>query len=176
MLDEMLPADEVAEAFLALIDWAETYLLSISVLIQVGLIMAALVPAAIFGPRLKRLIREQLSSRATTVLLRRLSEALAPSPAPDNEDEPQQEEIELQVKFKGYIDRQIEQVERFKKIESVLLPDDISYRGMSGLSNEVVEKLTKIKPVSLGQASRISGITPAAISVLQVHLRKMKKL
>ena len=86
------------------------------------------------------------------------------------------EEIELQVKFKGYIDRQIEQVERFKKIESVLLPDDISYRGMSGLSNEVVEKLTKIKPVSLGQASRISGITPAAISVLQVHLRKMKKL
>jgi small-conductance mechanosensitive channel len=77
VLDEMLPADEVAEAFFALIDWAETYLLSISVLIQVGLIMGALIPAAIFGPRLKRLIREQLSSRASTVLLRRLSEALA---------------------------------------------------------------------------------------------------
>jgi tRNA uridine 5-carboxymethylaminomethyl modification enzyme len=83
------------------------------------------------------------------------------------------EEIELQVKFKGYLDRQDEQVARFKKMESVLLPKEIDYRSLSGLSNEVVEKLTRIRPVSLGQASRISGITPAAISVLQVHLKKM---
>ncbi len=83
------------------------------------------------------------------------------------------EEIELQVKFKGYLDRQEEQVARFKRMESVLLPKEIDYRSLSGLSNEVVEKLTKIRPVSLGQASRISGITPAAISVLQVHLKKM---
>ncbi|MFH0781463.1 MAG: tRNA uridine-5-carboxymethylaminomethyl(34) synthesis enzyme MnmG [Pseudomonadota bacterium] len=86
------------------------------------------------------------------------------------------EEIELQVKFKGYLDRQDEQVARFKKMESVLLPRGIDYRSLSGLSNEVVEKLTKIQPVSLGQASRISGITPAAISVLQVHLKKLAKL
>ncbi|NOR22985.1 MAG: tRNA uridine-5-carboxymethylaminomethyl(34) synthesis enzyme MnmG [Desulforhopalus sp.] len=86
------------------------------------------------------------------------------------------EEIELQVKFKGYIDRQNEQVARFKKMESVLLPQDIDYRSLSGLSNEVVEKLTRIQPLSLGQASRISGITPAAISVLQVHLKKIQKL
>lgn len=85
------------------------------------------------------------------------------------------EEIELQVKFKGYIDRQDEQVARFKKMESMLLPNNIDYRFLSGLSNEVVEKLTKIQPVSLGQASRISGITPAAISVLQVHLKKLQK-
>lgn len=83
------------------------------------------------------------------------------------------EEIELQVKFKGYLDRQEEQVARFKRMESVLLPMEIDYRSLSGLSNEVVEKLTKIRPISLGQASRISGITPAAISVLQVHLKKM---
>ncbi|MBU1567199.1 MAG: tRNA uridine-5-carboxymethylaminomethyl(34) synthesis enzyme MnmG, partial [Proteobacteria bacterium] len=83
------------------------------------------------------------------------------------------EEIELQVKFKGYLDRQDEQVTRFKKMESVLLPKEIDYRSLSGLSNEVVEKLTRIQPVSLGQASRISGITPAAISVLQVHLKKL---
>lgn len=86
------------------------------------------------------------------------------------------EEIELQVKFKGYIDRQNEQVARFKKMESALLPQDIDYRSLSGLSNEVVEKLTRIQPLSLGQASRISGITPAAISVLQVHLKKIQKL
>lgn len=85
------------------------------------------------------------------------------------------EEIELQVKFKGYLDRQDEQVARFKKMESVLLPKEIEYRSLSGLSNEVVEKLTKIQPLSLGQASRISGITPAAISVLQVHLKKLAK-
>ncbi len=85
------------------------------------------------------------------------------------------EEIELQIKFKGYLDRQDEQVARFKKMESLLLPRDIDYRSLSGLSNEVVEKLTRIQPLSLGQASRISGITPAAISVLQVHLKKMAK-
>ena len=88
---------------------------------------------------------------------------------------PVREEIELQVKFKGYIDRQNEQVIRFKKMESVLLPKNVDYRSLSGLSNEVVEKLTKIQPLSLGQASRISGITPAAISVLQVHIKKLQK-
>ncbi len=84
-------------------------------------------------------------------------------------------EIELQIKFEGYITRQHEQVARFKKLESVALPEDLDYRSLSGLSNEVVEKLTKIQPRSLGQASRISGITPAAISVLQIHLRRGHK-
>jgi len=84
-------------------------------------------------------------------------------------------EIELQVKFKGYIDRQYEQVARFKKMESVVIPRDIDFSSLSGLSNEVVEKLTKIQPLSLGQASRISGVTPAAVSVLQVHMRKIQK-
>ncbi len=59
-----------------------------------------------------------------------------------------------------------------QRTEAVLLPDDLDYTGMSGLSNEVVEKLSRIRPRSLGQASRISGITPAAIGVLQVHLKK----
>ncbi len=81
-------------------------------------------------------------------------------------------EIQLRIKFQGYIKRQHEQVERFKKVEAVTLPEDLNYREMSGLSAEVVEKLSTVQPRSLGQASRISGITPAAISVLQVHLRK----
>lgn len=81
-------------------------------------------------------------------------------------------EIEMQVKYEGYIKRQEEQVIRFKKLERTLLPADIQYDNLPGLSNEVVEKLNRIQPLSLGQASRISGMTPAAISVLQVHLKK----
>ncbi len=83
------------------------------------------------------------------------------------------EEVQLQVKFSGYIERQGEQVARFRKMESMTIPDGLDYSTLSGLSNEVTEKLTTIKPLSLGQASRISGVTPAAISILQVHLRKI---
>jgi tRNA uridine 5-carboxymethylaminomethyl modification enzyme len=85
------------------------------------------------------------------------------------------DEIQLQIKFQGYIQRQQEQVDRFKKMEMVALPQDFEYKGLAGLSAEVVQKLSTVRPTSLGQASRISGITPAAISVLQVHLKKMGK-
>ena len=81
-------------------------------------------------------------------------------------------EVQLQIKYQGYIDRQGEQVGRFRKMESIGLPENMVYNGLAGLSTEVIEKLTKIQPRSLGQASRISGITPAAISALQIHLRK----
>ncbi len=84
------------------------------------------------------------------------------------------DEIQLQVKFQGYLKRQEEQVARFKKMEELSLPEDIDYKSLSGLSNEVVEKLSQVRPRSLGQASRISGVTPAAISVLQVHLKKIQ--
>jgi tRNA uridine 5-carboxymethylaminomethyl modification enzyme len=82
------------------------------------------------------------------------------------------QEVQLQVKYEGYIQRQHEQIARFRKFEDVLLPLDLDYANLDGLSNEVVEKMTRIQPRSLGQALRISGITPAAISVLQVHLKK----
>jgi tRNA uridine 5-carboxymethylaminomethyl modification enzyme len=85
------------------------------------------------------------------------------------------DEIQLQIKFHGYIQRQQEQVDRFKKMEALALPEDFEYKGLAGLSNEVVQKLSTVRPLSLGQASRISGITPAAISILQVHLKKMAK-
>ncbi len=83
-----------------------------------------------------------------------------------------QSEVQMQVKYEGYIKRQQEQVDRFKKLENISLPEAMDYTDLAGLSNEVVEKLNKVQPRSLGQASRISGITPAAISVLQVHLKK----
>ena len=77
-----------------------------------------------------------------------------------------------EINDSNFIDRQQEQVDRFKKMEALALPEDLDYGSMSGLSTEVVEKLSTIRPLSLGQASRISGITPAAISILQVHLKK----
>mgnify|MGYP005838892811 CR=1 FL=1 len=80
-------------------------------------------------------------------------------------------EVELEIKYAGYIARQGEQVQRFRKLEAVILPQDLQYEGMPGLSREVVEKLERVRPRTLGQAARISGITPAAISVLQVHLK-----
>ena len=91
----------------------------------------------------------------------------------DLENLPFRDEIELQIKYDGYIQRQEEQVARFKKLERTLLPPDLEFTGLPGLSNEVVEKLKAVRPLSLGQASRISGLTPAAISVLQVHLKKL---
>ncbi|MBU0680468.1 MAG: tRNA uridine-5-carboxymethylaminomethyl(34) synthesis enzyme MnmG [Proteobacteria bacterium] len=81
-------------------------------------------------------------------------------------------EVQLEIKYEGYISRQMEQVARGKKLEDIQLPLEMNYSGIPSLSNEVVEKLNIIKPRSLGQASRISGITPAAISVLQVYLKK----
>jgi tRNA uridine 5-carboxymethylaminomethyl modification enzyme len=81
-------------------------------------------------------------------------------------------EVQLQVKYQGYIERQNEQIGRFQRLESVVLPEDMAYDELAGLSTEVVEKLSRVRPRSLGQASRISGVTPAAISALQIHLRK----
>jgi tRNA uridine 5-carboxymethylaminomethyl modification enzyme len=96
------------------------------------------------------------------------------SPLTDLDNSRVREEIQLRVKYSGYINRQKEQVARFRKMEKLSLPQDLDYSALSGLSNEVVEKLSSVRPLSLGQASRISGVTPAALSILQVHLRKLK--
>jgi len=84
-------------------------------------------------------------------------------------------QAEVQIKYAGYIDRQLAIVERFQKMEHIRLPDDIDYSMINGLSREVCEKLTRIKPRSLGQASRISGITPAAITLLSFYIIKKPK-
>jgi tRNA uridine 5-carboxymethylaminomethyl modification enzyme len=83
-------------------------------------------------------------------------------------------EAEIQVKYEGYVQRQLEMVERFRKMEQLKLPDDLDYSSINGLSREAREKLMRIKPRSLGQASRISGITPATISLLSVYLKRKK--
>ena len=85
------------------------------------------------------------------------------------------EQIEIQSQYEGYISRQNEEIARFKKHESMLIPDDFTYNNISGLSNEVTEKLSKVKPQTIGQASRISGVTPAAIALLLIYIKKLKK-
>jgi tRNA uridine 5-carboxymethylaminomethyl modification enzyme len=86
------------------------------------------------------------------------------------------DEVELQVKYEGYIRRQLEQVARFKKLEHKAIPQTFDYELVSGFSREVREKFKKIRPETVGQASRISGVTPAAISLLVVALEKHKQL
>jgi len=81
-------------------------------------------------------------------------------------------QIEMEVKYEGYIRMQAEQIDKFKKLENMPIPGDFSYDGIPGLSKEIVQKLSNVRPGSLGQASRISGITPAAISVIMVYLKK----
>ncbi|MBI4196812.1 MAG: tRNA uridine-5-carboxymethylaminomethyl(34) synthesis enzyme MnmG [Deltaproteobacteria bacterium] len=82
------------------------------------------------------------------------------------------EQVEIQVKYDGYLHRQEEEVRRFKKMESMKIPERFCYDRIPGLSHEMVEKLSQIKPGSLGQASRISGITPAALQILMVNIIK----
>jgi tRNA uridine 5-carboxymethylaminomethyl modification enzyme len=89
-----------------------------------------------------------------------------PSYRPDIEAQ-----VEIQIKYQGYVNRQQEIVERFQKMEHARLPENTDYSRISGLSREVCEKLTRIKPRSLGQASRIPGITPAAISLLSFYIK-----
>lgn len=150
-------------------------------------IEAELIRLEEFRPRLTEAVRERLtiakieeiSGPCTAAqLLRRqgadyknLLEALELESVQDIET---YEEIELQIKYSGYIKRQLQQIGRFKKLESKPIPITFSYDGTPGFSREVREKLNKVRPASIGQASRISGVTPAAISLLLVALEKYR--
>jgi tRNA uridine 5-carboxymethylaminomethyl modification enzyme len=81
---------------------------------------------------------------------------------------------EVEAKYEGFIQRQNEQVERFRQMEEVRIPDQIKFDKIHGLSREVIEKMKKVRPVSIGQASRISGVTPAAISILLIYLKNQR--
>ena len=85
------------------------------------------------------------------------------------------EQVNIEIKYKGYIERQKQQVEHFKKLERRRIPSDIVYDDLKGLRIEACQKLSKIRPENIGQAGRISGVSPADISVLLVHLEQMKK-
>lgn len=82
------------------------------------------------------------------------------------------EQVEIQAKYAGYIEKQTLEIKRAAKNENTIIPDDFEYKGISGLSAELVEKLTRTKPTTIGMASRIAGVTPAAISLLLVYLKR----
>lgn len=124
------------------------------------------------------LLKSALSREASLEDLIRRPEvnykALAKIPGLGSDIENQQalEQVEIQIKYAGYITRQQEEINKQLRHEETLLPSDYDYSTVSGLSNEVVAKLTDTRPQTIGQASRISGITPAAISLLLVYLKK----
>ena len=84
-----------------------------------------------------------------------------------------QEQVEIQTKYEGYIERQKKELKSFDQLEKVLLPEHLHYEGIPGLSREVIQKLQEYRPGNLGQASRISGMTPAAISILHIYLKNI---
>ncbi|QQZ62618.1 tRNA uridine-5-carboxymethylaminomethyl(34) synthesis enzyme MnmG [Paenibacillus sonchi] len=98
------------------------------------------------------------------------------SPSPEGLDEEMKEQVEIQIKYAGYIEKQLQHVEKLQKMEKKKIPDDINYNEIHGLAMEARQKLTKIAPISIGQASRIAGVTPADISILLVHLEHYNRV
>jgi tRNA uridine 5-carboxymethylaminomethyl modification enzyme len=84
-------------------------------------------------------------------------------------------QVEIQCKYQGYLQRQEAEVKKFKNLEKINIPPSFDYKEVPGLSNEVRQKLSEVQPTSLGQASRISGMTPAALSVLMVYLKRIRE-
>ena len=87
----------------------------------------------------------------------------------------EREQVEIEIKYEGYIKIQLQQVENFKKLEKKLLPENINYEEIKGLRIEARQKLNKIRPTSVGQASRISGVSPADISVLLIYMEQFNR-
>ncbi|MFW5908977.1 MAG: FAD-dependent oxidoreductase, partial [Desulfosalsimonas sp.] len=132
------------------------------------------------GPSLGKYLSERNSSPVKTgtradQLLKRteldydLIRKLVPPPLPVDDRVARQ--VEIAVKYDGYIRKQLKEIEKYREMEDTLIPEDFDFRSVHGLSNEMVEKLSAVRPVSLGQASRIDGMTPAALSVLMVALK-----
>jgi tRNA uridine 5-carboxymethylaminomethyl modification enzyme len=83
-------------------------------------------------------------------------------------------QLEVAAQYSGYIERQEEEIARHRRNEETRLPEDLDYSSVRGLSNEVRQKLAQIRPATVGQASRVPGVTPAAVSILLVHLKKSR--
>ncbi|HQC83200.1 MAG TPA: tRNA uridine-5-carboxymethylaminomethyl(34) synthesis enzyme MnmG, partial [Bacillota bacterium] len=83
--------------------------------------------------------------------------------------------VEVHIKYEGYLAKQEQQIERFRKLENQKLPEDLDYMSLDGLRIEARQKLNQHRPLSLGQASRISGVSPADINVLMIHLERMRR-
>ncbi len=138
-------------------------------------------PTKIDKKTAERVLGQQISKEATLLdLLRRpevsytelMTLTEAQENKPENLSDSVVEQIEVQAKYAGYIDRQQSEIEKQKRHELTDIPEQLDYSTVKGLSTEVCEKLNRIKPQTVGQAARISGVTPAAISIILVHLKK----
>ncbi len=118
------------------------------------------------GGRLEKALRRPGASYRQTVSLEDSKALLEPDEI---------NEVEIEIKYEGFIKRQTSDVGRFDKLERIRVPENIDYKVINGLSSEIKEKLSNIRPLNLGQASRISGVTPAAISILMVWIEKMRR-
>ncbi|WP_027364727.1 tRNA uridine-5-carboxymethylaminomethyl(34) synthesis enzyme MnmG [Desulfotruncus alcoholivorax] len=136
------------------------------------------------GPELKEILEKRNSapvqgSISLANLLRRpeikYSDLLSISVEHPDLDDEIREQVEIQIKYEGYIKKQESQIKKFEKMENLKIPLDIDYKKIKGLAVEAIQKLDKVRPVSIGQASRISGVNPADISVLLIYLEKEKR-
>jgi tRNA uridine 5-carboxymethylaminomethyl modification enzyme len=98
------------------------------------------------------------------------------SPPPEELTEEMKEQVEIQIKYAGYIEKQLQQVERLSKMEKKKIPENINYEAIHGLANEAKTNLSKVRPISLGQASRVPGVTPADLSILLVYLEHYNRV
>jgi len=98
-----------------------------------------------------------------------------PELGPGVEDTKVAEQVEIETKYAGYLDRQREEIARQRRHEATAIPDAFDYAGVRGLSAEVLQKLQRVRPQTVGQAQRIPGMTPAAISLLLVHLERQRR-
>jgi len=113
-------------------------------------------------PEMSMVLLEQLPTLAEPLGLSKIPPAV-------------RQQVEIDIKYQGYLERQSRQIAQFDKLERMVLPEDMSYEGISGLSREVQQKLAEFRPATLGQAGRISGITPAAIAVLGAYLKQTRQ-
>ena len=141
-----------------------------------------LVPGRVNEAEVKQVLGKDLSREVSLYdLLKRpevtFSSLNSLSDFPDSSvDSVVADQVEIQVKYEGYIKRQQDEITRAKSYEDLALPDDVDYASVKGLSSEVIQKLNQAQPETIGQASRIPGVTPAAISILLVHLKKRNTL
>ncbi len=118
------------------------------------------------GGRLEKIIRRPDATYRQTVSLEESKVLLEPD---------EMDEVEIEIKYEGFIRRQTSDVGRFDKLERIRVPANIDYKAINGLSSEIKEKLSDIRPLNLGQASRVSGVTPAAISILMIWIEKLRR-
>ncbi len=140
-----------------------------------------LVPSKTVNDRLGELRLEKIKNPVTLQeLLKRpevtLADLAAMEPRVRDFSSDVGSQVELDIKYRGYTERQKEMVEKARRLEDRKIPDDVAYQTVSGLSREVIEKLSRVRPLSLGQAARIPGVTPASVTALLVHLKKMGAL